>query len=227
MRRGLSTTTKGSSSCFNLYSCISKHFSIRPTTNVVFTRATAHKKSLLPPSLVCFWSPWQIQPRITGDPLVQNGLQSQFAPNKYIKHTHTHFDFVYTRCILTPVMNKAKRSFREWWMMMNCHHPPVLWIPSKQQEVRRRHNISVLFPPARSDDCMYYVFRMQLQFLLKKAFWEGIVILREISAREKKKSCEPANVWGRDTAESTNLSIVFINHKKKEIRGDSKFLIYW
>ena len=40
--------------------------------------------------------------------------------------------------------------------------------------------------------------RMQMQFMLQQ----------KISTTEKKKNHEPANVWGRDTGEDANLSIV-------------------
>ena len=60
--------------------------------------------------------------------------------------------------------------------------------------------------PARSDDCVQNANAIYVEAtnILRRH-----ILLREISTTEKKKNREPANVWGRDTGEDANLSIVF------------------
>ena len=50
----------------------------------------------------------------------------------------------YTHAVLLW-WTKQSDLFVKWWMM-NRHHPPVLWIPSKQQEVRTTHNTCTISP---------------------------------------------------------------------------------
>ena len=56
------------------------------------------------------------------------------------------------------------------------------------------------------------------------------ILLREISTTEKKKNREPANVWGRDTGEGANVSIVKMNFheaNKQCRRGNSRCSVFF
>ena len=52
---------------------------------------------------------------------------------------------LYTHAIYTPLMNKAKRSFREWWMM-NRHHPPYTLAPFKAARGKKNTEHLYYFP---------------------------------------------------------------------------------
>ena len=84
----------------------------------------------------------------------------------------------------------------------------VLWWTNNAHAIRQEQMIRLLadessLAPARSDECMMYVScRIQLQFMLKQTFWEGIFYSEKFLLQRRRRIASP-QTFGAVTRERT------------------------